>query len=178
MNDKKLITAIKSKNETAINDVIEKYAKLLWSVAGTSLSGIGSTQDIEECVADTFIYLWENVHKFDPQRGSLKSWLSVIARSKAADRCRELTKRSTLPLEDHLLINRFGITDLIIQEEKRQQLITAVNALEEPDREILVRRYFFEQKPKQIAFALNMSVKQVDNRLYHTKRKLRKAISE
>lgn len=53
----------------------------------------------------------------------------------------------------------------------------AVNALGEPDREILVRRYYYEQKPKEIALALNLSVKQVNNRLYQTKQKLREALS-
>jgi len=57
-------------------------------------------------------------------------------------------------------------------------LIAAVNALGEPDREILVRRYYYGQKPKEIALALNMSVKQVDNRLYQTKRRLRQVLCE
>lgn len=57
MNDERVITAIKNRNEAAINEVITKYSKLLWSVAGAVLHQIGSTQDIEECVADAFIYL-------------------------------------------------------------------------------------------------------------------------
>jgi len=41
-----------------------------------------------------------------------------------------------------------------------------------------VRRYYYGQKPKEIALALNMSVKQVDNRLYQTKRRLRQVLCE
>lgn len=177
MNDRKMIAAIRNRSETAINEAINKYSKLLWSVAGTVLNNIGSVQDVEECVADTFIYLWENPHKFDSERGALKSWLSIIARTKAVDRCRDIAKRNTVSLEDTPIIDELGIVDDIIQEETRQVLIAAVNALGEPDREILVRRYYYDQKPKEIALALNMSVKQVDNRLYQTKLKLREAIS-
>lgn len=57
MNDERTISAIKLRDEAAINEVIKKYSKLLWSVSGAVLSCIGSTQDIEECVADVFIYL-------------------------------------------------------------------------------------------------------------------------
>ena len=57
-------------------------------------------------------------------------------------------------------------------------LFSAINTLGEPDREILVRRYYYQQKPKEIALALNMTVKQVDNRLYQVKLKLREALSD
>lgn len=178
MNDEKTIAAIRNRSEAAINEVITKYSRLLWSVAGRSLSRIGSTQDIEECVADTFIYLWEHPDKYEPQRGKLKTWLSVVARTKAIDRCREIAKRNTVPLEDTRFADQLGIIDGILKEETRKMLLGAVNALREPDREILIRRYYYDQKPKEIALALGMSVKQVDNRLYQTKRSLRAAVSD
>lgn len=176
MNDERTISAIRHRNEAAINEVIRKYSKLLWSVAGPVLSTIGSTQDIEECVADTFIYLWEHPDKFDPRRGKLKTWLSIIARTQAINRYREIAKRDTVPLEDIGFMDHLGMVDDILKEETRRALIAAINALGEPEREILIRRYYYEQKPKEIALALDMSVKQVDNRLYQTKLKLREAL--
>lgn len=140
------------------------------------ISSIGSTQDIEECVADTFIYLWEHPDKFDPRRGKLKTWLSIIARTQAINRYREIAKRDTVPLEDIGFMDHLGIIDDILKEETRCALIAAINALGEPEREILIRRYYYEQKPKEIALALDMNVKQVDNRLYQTKLKLREAL--
>ena len=53
----------------------------------------------------------------------------------------------------------------------------AVDALGEPDREILLRRYYFGQKPREIAAALGLDKKQVDNRLYQTKRRLRASVT-
>ncbi len=177
MNDERVITAIKNRNEAAINEVITKYAKLLWSVAGAVLNHIGSTQDVEECVADTFIYLWEHPEKYNPRRGKLKTWLSIVARTQAVNICREITRRNIIPLEDTDFIDQLGLVDTFLEAETRRALIAAVNALGEPDREILIRRYYYEQKPKEIALALDLSVKQVDNRLYQTKLKLRKALS-
>ena len=74
-------------------------------------------------------------------------------------------------------MDRLGIVDDILKEETRRALIAAINALGEPEREILIRRYYYEQKPKEIALALDMSKKQVGNRLYQTKLKLREALS-
>lgn len=177
LNDEKIITAIKKRSEATINEIITKYSKLLWSVAEAVLSHVGSVQDVEECVADTFIYLWEHPEKFDHQRGKLKTWLSIIARTQAVNRYREITKRNILPLEDTDFVDQLDVADAVLEVETRQALIAAVNALCEPDREILIRRYYYDQKPKEIALALDMSVKQIDNRLYQTKRRLREMLT-
>ena len=71
--------------------MIRKYSKLLWSVSGAVLSHIGSAQDVEECVADAFIYLWEHPDKYNPERGKLKTWLSIIAHSKTSPLTIKLT---------------------------------------------------------------------------------------
>lgn len=178
MSDERTISAIRHRDEAAIGEVIKKYSKLLWSVSSAVLSCIGSTQDIEECVADTFIYLWEHPDKYNPGRGKLKTWLSIIARTQAINRCREITRRDTVPLEDTDFIDHLGVIDDILKEETRRTLIATINALGEPDREILIRRYYYEQKPREIALVLDMSAKQIDNRLYQTKLKLREALSD
>lgn len=178
MNDEKAISAIRHRDEAVIHEIIQKYSKLLWSISGAVLSSIGSTQDVEECVADTFIYLWEHSDKYNPERGKLKTWLSIIARTQAVNRCREITRKDTVPLEDTDFIDHLGVVDDVLKEETRRALIAAINTLGDPDREILIRRYYYEQKPKEIALALDMSTKQVGNRLYQTKLKLREALSD
>ena len=56
-------------------------------------------------------------------------------------------------------------------------LVSAVRSLKQPEQEILVRRYYYEQKPKEIALALDMPKRRVENYLYRTKLKLRAMIS-
>lgn len=177
MKDEAVVIAIGNRKENAMNEVINKYSRLLWTIASAVLKNVGSEQDVEEVVADAFIFLWEYPGKFDPKRGSLKSLLCIVARSRAVDRYRELNRRSTLPLEEAVLADHFGMQEWLWQEETRRELLAAVNALGEPGREILVRRYYYNQKPRQIAVAMNMTVKQVNNSLYRSKRQLRLALS-
>lgn len=176
MRDEAVIIAVGNRDENVMNDVVNKYSRLLWSIASAVLKNVGSEQDVEEVVADAFIFLWEHPGKFDSKRGSLKSLLCIVARSRAIDRYRELSRRSTLPLEEAVLADQFGMQEKLLQEENRRELLAAVNALGEPGREILVRRYYYNQKPREIAVALNMTVKQVDNSLYRSKRQLREVL--
>ncbi|MPN09023.1 hypothetical protein SDC9_156311 [bioreactor metagenome] len=177
MNDVQMMAAIQKGDETFINYIIDKYSKLLWSIAGTILKNVGSAEDIEECVADVFIYLWQKPEKFEARRGKLKSYLAIIMRSRATDKYRQLSKQNVISLDEKLMINTLEIADDVLSEETKRTLIAAIKSLEEPERDIIVRRYYYDQKPKEIAFSLDMPIKQVENHLYRTKQRLRKMIA-
>lgn len=178
MNDSQIVSAILDRDETAINHVIDKYSRLLWSIASAILTPIGPVEEIEECIADVFIQLWSAPEKFDPARGSLKSWLCIVTRSRATDRYRRLSRESTISLEDVWLADAMDLTESILSQERGQALANAMAQLDEPDRELLLRRYYYEQKPRAIALAMEMPPKQVENRLYRAKGKLRSLLEE
>ncbi len=69
-----------------------------------------------------------------------------------------------------------AIADQTLDAVLQRELLAAVNALGEPDQEILLRRYYYQQKPKDIAVALDLSAKQVENRLFRAKQKLREQL--
>ena len=102
MRQEAMARAIGDRDEQVLGLVMEKYAHLLWPIAAAVLKNVGSDQDVEECVADAVIYLWEHPGHFDPSRGKLKTLLCILTRSRAIDRYRELSRRSILPLEEAL----------------------------------------------------------------------------
>lgn len=174
MQEKNIIDAIKAGDEQVMQKIICRYSRLLWSIVGAVLSQVGTTEDMEECVADVFIDLWEHPQKYDESRGSLKAWLSVIARNKAIDRYRQKTKIQTIPLEETVLA-QMGVEP---EMENKEGLQEALAELTEEEREILLRRYVYQQKPKEMAVALGLSVKQIENRLYRIKAKMRKQMEQ
>ncbi len=46
---------------------------------------LGNRSDAEEVVCDCYRQAWEQAHRYDPTRGSVMAWLSVIAHSRAQD---------------------------------------------------------------------------------------------
>ena len=176
MNEKDLAAALRQGSETAVALAMNRYTRLLWSTAARALGELAAPEDLEEIVADVFVYLWENPEKFDPDRGKLKDWLAAAARSRAVDRRRRLTARAALPLDENTLAEDLGPLDQLLASDTRRALTEAVDALEEPDREIIIRRYYRDEKPRAIARALDLPVKQVENRLYRAKAKLRASL--
>ncbi len=178
MNDEKIILAIKDRDEKAMAAVINKYSRLLWSVASAVLANAASAQDVEECVADVFIQLWQFSDKYDPAKGKLSSWLSMVTRTKAIDKYRQIVSKAEVPLDEAIVCRKAEVLPEIIKKEQKSLLWEAVGNLEEPEKEIVMRRYYFEQKPREIAIALDLPKKQVENRLYQAKRKLREMLGK
>lgn len=178
MSDEKIILEIRHQNEEVMAYVIQKYSKLLWKIASAVLVNVASVQDVEECVADTFIHLWQYPEKYEAGRGKLSTYLSLVARTKAIDCYRQAVRWQMVSMEEEsVAYGAEPLMELTRQEDKRK-VWNCINELGENDREVIVRRYYYEQKPKQIAIALNLSKKQVENRLYHAKQKLREMMDD
>lgn len=177
LSDKKIISAITARDERMLAFVVQKYSKLLWKIAASILINAASVQDVEECVADVFIYLWQYPEKYDPDKAKLSSWLSVVARSKAVDSYRRITRKREVSMEE-ILMESLGHAENNVADEEKDKLRSCIEGLDEKEKELVIRRYYYEQKPAEIAVALDMPKKQVENRLYYVRQKLRKMMEK
>ena len=178
MQDDTLIQKISAGEQEAFLYMIETYSKLLWVVVGGILDSVGTPQDIEECISDVYVHIWKNPDAFNPQRGSFKTFLAVIARSKALDAYRRLSKSKIIELNEAVDASDDDLLYLIVEKEMHNELYAAIDSLTELNKEIVIRRFFFEEKPLRIAEKTSIPVKEVENRLYQSKQKLRKILSE
>lgn len=102
LTDAELSRAVQNRDEAAMETIINRYSRLLWRVCAAVLSKSGGTQDVEECVADAFVYLWRYPERYDSSRSTLKTFLCMVARSRAMDRYRSLARSRTVSLEETL----------------------------------------------------------------------------
>lgn len=172
MDDRGLITLLKKHPHRGFDALVGQYGGLLYTVVRGRLSAehFGSGQ-VEDIVADSFSDFYLNLSTYDPDRCSIKSYLCVIARNKAADVLRK-NRVTELPLtetEDVLIVS-----DTIEDSELRADLLRAIQNLGEPDSVILIRKYYLGQPSKDIAGALDLSPANVDTRAHRAIEKLRK----
>ena len=168
-----MLTGLKAGNERALDAAILSYSRLLWSIARAVLYNVGTTEDMEECVADAFIQLWKSSSMLNEARGNIKTWLCVAVKSRAIDRYRKIVRKSEVGLDEQIAVCGAGLFDQTLDVVLQRELLAAVQALGEPDREIILRRFYYQQKPQQISVALDLTVKQVENRIFRAKQKLR-----
>ena len=165
MNDRKIISAIIHQDEQALAFAVQKYSRLLWKTAASVLANAASVQDAEECVADVFIFLWQHPEKYNPEKAKLSSWLSMIAKARAIDRYRRIIKKRELPIEE-IVVESLEYAKIGPSDQEKEKLRACIDELDEKERDLIIRRYYYEQKPAEIAIALELSKKQVENKLF------------
>jgi RNA polymerase sigma-70 factor (ECF subfamily) len=91
--DLALVAGIRSGRESAMGQLYDRYAAIVYSIA---LRVLGDTGAAEDVLQDVFIQLWRNPGLFDSSRGNLGAWLSVIARNRAIDAIRKRRPESEI----------------------------------------------------------------------------------
>lgn len=94
-SDKSLVDRVRAREQQAMTEIFDRYARLVYSVAVRVLRDNGQAEDVTQ---EIFFQLWQNPESFLASRGSLASWLLVVARNRAIDRLRQ--RRYTEPADE------------------------------------------------------------------------------
>ncbi|MBO4847541.1 MAG: sigma-70 family RNA polymerase sigma factor [Clostridia bacterium] len=178
MNDTALIKLIRRSPDKGLSALMDDYLGLVHSIIRGRLQDPSFRQDVEEAVADTFTEFYRSIDLYDLSKGSVKGYICTIARRRAAQVYkRRLRDGSPLSLDEAGAENRpadaASFDEELIRGEQKHALFSAINDLGDPDREIVIRKYYFEEPSKSIAQRLGMSVSAVDTRTHRALKKLR-----
>jgi RNA polymerase sigma-70 factor (ECF subfamily) len=63
----------------------ELYGRFAPRIFGLGMVMLGNASQAEDLVQDTFVKVWRTAGSYDPSRGSVDTWILLIARSLAVD---------------------------------------------------------------------------------------------
>lgn len=168
------ITRLKRQKEDALDYILEAYMPLVKTIASKVLHNMRQL-DIDECVNDVFLTVWQNAHQFQGDPQDFKKWIGMITKYKAIDRYRQAEKQLALEQSDDPLEQTASHlqTDLsVLKKEVKNELLLALSKLSEMDRDIFIMKYYLELTNIEIGDNLGLSKAAVDNRLYRGKKVL------
>jgi RNA polymerase sigma-70 factor, ECF subfamily len=94
MPDTELIAQVARGQKLALGAIYDRYAGLLLAVLTRVLR---DRQEAEDVLHEVFLEVWQRAADFDPERGNVRAWLVMRARSRGLDRLRVLGRAKTLP---------------------------------------------------------------------------------
>lgn len=172
--------AIASDDRDALSLLYDRYATRLLGLAERIL---GRRSDAEDLLHDLFIEVRQQAHRYDKDRGSVASWLTLRLRCRALDRLRSPAYRRFVDLESAPKQAEPTISaETVSAESEREPLHRALNtsmqALPDETRAILELVYFRGKSLPEVAAELKMPLGTVKSRLHRSLKTLRDAVKE
>lgn len=178
MDDKQIVDLIREENELGFIELADKYGRLLFYIAKGILGN--RTQDIEECVNDTYLKLWNNIDNYDVEKASLKTYLKVIVRNTAINKLRDLSRHENNQMSDDIsevaqyyVDNSQDVEEQVFNRESLDLLNSLIKGLKPRDREIIIRKYFYLQSSKEISKSMKITVTAIDSKASRLRKKLK-----
>lgn len=196
-SDEALVGELISGSESALRELYRRHADTLFRAAVLRL---GDRQLAEEVLQDTFLALWNRAELFDARQGSLRAWLSAIARNRSVDVFRRSARRppsvplsallpngqaDSMPLEEALrpgaLADGGGAS---VEPEQwlegawlRAEVTRALEGIPEQERQVIRLAYYEELSQSEIAARMDWPLGTVKTRTRRALARLRESLA-
>jgi RNA polymerase sigma-70 factor, ECF subfamily len=177
VSDAALVVAIGRWHEDALAELFRRHAGAVFGLARRVLGDAGRA---EEIVQEVFVRLWNQPERFDPERGSLRSFLLAQSHGRAVDVLRSDSSRREREESDARKAAEAGydvereVWDLAVAESVRK----AVHTLPEDERRAIELAYFGGRTYREVAVALGAPEGTVKSRIRSGLKRLRISLTD
>jgi RNA polymerase sigma-70 factor (ECF subfamily) len=170
-----LMRAFVRKDQWAAEEMYDRFAPRIF---GLGLVMLGNPTHAEDLVQDTFVKVWRNASSYDSARGSLDTWVLLIARSLAIDliRRRVLETRTLASQEDPESVIEPGPEGQVETLDLVERARSAMGSLTAGQRAALELAYFQGKTSAEVAELEGIPVGTAKTRIRSALAKLRQAL--
>ena len=177
-DDGLLAQRIRAGDRVALGEVYDRHASAAMAVA---LRVVGDREQAEDIVHDAFVATWQKIDRFDPARGSLRSWIVTIVRNRAIDRLRGTRPSIEIGEADERSLLRSGPNptwDDTMARLGATQLRAALAELPAEQRQAIELAYFGGRTYREIATLTGVPLGTANGRLRLALARLRELLRQ
>ena len=176
MTQEEMLALMHSDTERGMYYVTKQYTALVYKVVWGKLKAICTPEDIEEAVSDVFVDFFRNYRSVDLSKGSLATFLIILAGRRSVDILRKVTRHKTIEnmLSDKITDISVAAESTVLKNEERQLLLEGIFLLGEPDATIIYRKFFYGETYEEIGGRVGLSANAVNKRYLRAIEKLSK----
>jgi len=173
-----LVAAAQRGGEDAFAAVVRPHLEIAFRLAYVIT---GNAAEAEDAVQDALVKAWRALGRFRAGE-PVRPWLLRIVANEARNRRRSAGRQAALALQ---AAGEAASGDAapspeaaLLGEERREELVAALNRLSEADRETIALRYFLDLSEAETAAALGVRPGTVKSRLSRALERLRVELGE
>jgi RNA polymerase sigma factor (sigma-70 family) len=143
-----------ARDDTALTEVYDQFASFVY---GLALRVIGDARAAEDVSQDVFVGIWQRPEAFDPQRGSLRTWLGTLTHRRAVDFVRrEEARRRRAEREASRAVTTPDVEEMATALVTAERVRAALDVLPAEQRRAIQLAYFEGKTYRQVAEVLGI----------------------
>jgi RNA polymerase sigma factor (sigma-70 family) len=150
-DDRELVARIAAGDTGALAEVYRRYSGLVYGLARRVTCDAARAEDVAQ---EVFVYLWRQPGRFDPSRGTLRSWLGVLAHRRSVDVVRREARRSRVEARSEPELASADVDEAVTAGWIGGRVREAIDKLPAEQREAVVLAYFGGRTYRQVATEL------------------------
>jgi len=140
--------------EGALNEIYDQFSSFVY---GLALRVIGDARAAEDVSQDVFVTVWERPGAFDPDRGSLRTWLGTLAHRRAVDHVRREEARRRRAIKDAARpVSTPDVEEMALALVTAERVRSALDTLPDEQRRAIKLAYFGGKTYRQVAEVLGI----------------------
>lgn len=149
IDEEKLLLDLKKRKRGSLEKAIDIYTAYVSVIAYNIIGDVMTKEDIEEVVSDVFVTLWRSCETLDNNKGNIRTYLSAVTRNCAKKKLKSLQTYSEL--NENIIALHSEPNEKIESHEEKSMLLELIRELGEPDNEIFIRHYWYDEKLSKIS---------------------------
>lgn len=146
--------ALIARDDRALGEVYDQFASFVYGIA---FRVIGDARAAEDVAQDVFMKLWEQPTGFEPERGSLRTWLGTLAHRRAVDHVRrEEAKRRTAVREASRPAVAPDVEEMAMALVTAERVRAALDTLPDEQKDAIQLAYFGGRTYREVAQVLGI----------------------
>jgi RNA polymerase sigma factor (sigma-70 family) len=142
-------------DDDALAEAYDRWSGLVYALAVDITGDRAAAEDVTQ---DVFGHLWELPEAYDPHRGSLGSWLCLVARSRALDWTSRRTPERHHAAAVATVDEQADIDETVTWRAEATVVREAVRALPAPQREAVLLAFYGGHSYREVANQLSIPV--------------------
>jgi RNA polymerase sigma-70 factor (ECF subfamily) len=171
-DDGSVVARIANGEDTALSTLYDRYAVLMYTLGMRILR---SVQDSEDIVQEVFTQVWTRAGSYQPERGSVYTWLVTMMRKRTIDRLRTRGFKAAAQQIDVMNPALFGGAGTAGQES---WVTGTLKKLDLEHQQVLALAYYEGFNQTEIAGRLNIPVASVKTRMRTALQRMRSLLQE
>jgi RNA polymerase sigma-70 factor, ECF subfamily len=169
LSDEDVLARVAGGDNAALAELYDRFGSLAFGLALRILHDRGLAED---AVQEAFISVWRHSERFQPGRGTVRTWILTLVHRRAVDLVRRQERQPDAVPDPHPTSSERGADEAAVVRDERARVQAALAQLPDDQRTALELAYYGGLTQSELADRLNEPLGTIKSRMFNGLRRL------